>query len=354
MVFLFERLKANALMRGMLVNEQNGFALLNNNIGVQRLADDTEGLFPDGKFLLLYFSRLDRFRFRLRSFCRLRFGPCLRPQLGLRLRSDLRFCFRLWKIKGLLRRRRLGARQLHRRGQHRLLLLRHGLLCGLAAVFGCLHGLIEAGLRRLDDFGLCLRLRCGLLLFLRRFPFRAASRSGKRGQNGIVYRIEDLTLGQELDLRFGRMNVHVHSLHRHVNFQHAGRKAAYHDLVAVRLFHGGGEQTGLDIAVVDEEALPCAVSACGSRLCDKAAHAKLFPAAVNRQHIVGKFPAVDGVDRGHAVALSVGVQLLLAVLQKAEGDLRVCQRLLLHNGENSGGLRRVGFHKLHPRRRIVK
>ena len=30
------------------------------------------------------------------------------------------------------------------------------------------------------------------------------------------------------------------------------------------------------------------------------------------------------------------------------------ERLLLHDGEHSGGLRRVGFHKLHPRGRVVK
>lgn len=30
------------------------------------------------------------------------------------------------------------------------------------------------------------------------------------------------------------------------------------------------------------------------------------------------------------------------------------ERLLLHDGENSGGLRRVGFHELHPRGRVVK
>ena len=30
------------------------------------------------------------------------------------------------------------------------------------------------------------------------------------------------------------------------------------------------------------------------------------------------------------------------------------QRLLLHHGEDGGGLRRVGFHEFHPRGRIVK
>ena len=150
------------------------------------------------------------------------------------------------------------------------------------------------------------------------------------------------------------MDVHIHGLHGHIDLQHAGREAAHHDLVAVRLLQRGGEQTGFDIAVVDKKALPGAVAARGGRLCDEAAHAQLFPAAVDRQHIVGQLPAIDGVDCGHAVALPVGVQLLLPVLQKAEGDLRVRERLLLHDGENSGGLRRVGFHELHPRGRVVK
>ena len=105
MVLLFERLKADTLVRGVLVEEQNGLALLDNDIGVQRLADDAEGLFRDRKRLLC---------FRLFDGFRLRLGPDLNLRFGLRLRSDLRLCFRLRKRKALLRRHRLGARQLHR------------------------------------------------------------------------------------------------------------------------------------------------------------------------------------------------------------------------------------------------
>ena len=145
MVLLFERLKADALVRGVLVEEQNGLALLDNDIGVQRLADDAEGLFRDRKRLLC---------FRLFDGFGLRLGPDLNLRFGLRLRSDLRLCFRLRKRKALLRRHRLGTRQLHRRGQHGLGRLLHRLLRSLTAVFGCLHGLIEAGLRRLDSLWL--------------------------------------------------------------------------------------------------------------------------------------------------------------------------------------------------------
>ena len=129
-----------------------------------------------------------------------------------------------------------------------------------------------------------------------------------------MHRVEDLPLREELDLRLGRVDVHVHGLHGHIDLEHAGREAADHDLVAVRLLHGGGEQTRLDIAVIDEEALPGAVAARGGGTGDEAAHAQLFPAAVHGKHVVGKLAAVDGVDGGHAVALAVGVQLLLPVL----------------------------------------
>ena len=64
MVLLFERLKADTLVRGVLVEEQNGLALLDNDIGVQRLADDAEGLFRDRKRLLC-FRLFDGFRLRL-------------------------------------------------------------------------------------------------------------------------------------------------------------------------------------------------------------------------------------------------------------------------------------------------
>lgn len=80
-VLLFERFKADTLVRGVLVEEQNGLALLDNDIGVQRLADDAEGLFRDRKRLLC---------FRLFDGFRLRLGPDLNLRFGLRLRSDLR------------------------------------------------------------------------------------------------------------------------------------------------------------------------------------------------------------------------------------------------------------------------
>ena len=149
-----------------------------------------------------------------------------------------------------------------------------------------------------------------------------------------MHRVEYLALRQELHLGLGRVNVHVHGLHGHIDLQHAGREPAHHDLVAVRLFSGRGQKPRTDEAPVDKEALPAAVAARGSRLCDKAAHAELFPPAIDRQHAVGKLAAIDGVDRGQALALTVGMQLLLSVFDKAEGDLRVRERLLLHDGED--------------------
>ena len=75
-VFLFERLKADALMRGMLVDEQDGLALLDDDIGVQRLADDAERLLVDRQLLLrgrfLHGSRDGR---RGGLWFRLRFRP---------------------------------------------------------------------------------------------------------------------------------------------------------------------------------------------------------------------------------------------------------------------------------------
>ena len=125
-----------------------------------------------------------------------------------------------------------------------------------------------------------LRLGCGGLLF-GKLPLRAARRLVQRGQNGIVHRVEDLPLREELDLCLGRMDVHVHGLHGHIDLEHAGREAADHDLVAVRLLHGGGKQPRLDVAVIDKEALPGAVAARGGGAGDEAAHAQLFPAAVH-------------------------------------------------------------------------
>ena len=185
----------------------------------------------------------------------------------------------------------------------------------LPAVFVGLHGLIEAGIWLRGGLRCCRRRRGRLSRLL---PLRAASCLGQRGQDGIMHRVKNLPFGEKFNLCLCRVNVHIHGLYGHINFQHAGREAAHHDLVAVRLLHGGRKEPGFDKAIVHEKALPAAVAAGSSGLCDKAAHVQLFPAAVHREHVVCKLAAVDGVNCSHAVTLAVGVQLLLAVLDEPE------------------------------------
>lgn len=152
-------------MRGMLVDEQDGLALLDDNIGVQRLADDAERPLGDRQLLL-------RGRFLHGSRDRLGFQLRFRP--GSRSGGRCGGRTRLRQLDALLR-GGLGPRDLHRGGQDGLRGLGRRRLRGLAAVFGRLHALVEARLRRLDRVRLDLRLGCGGLLFGKLPPGRPAA-----------------------------------------------------------------------------------------------------------------------------------------------------------------------------------
>ena len=169
-----------------------------------------------------------------------------------------------------------------------------------------------------------------------------------------MYRVEHAPLGQEAHLGLGGVDVHVHRLHGKLDLQHAGREPTGHDLVFIGLLHGGAQRARLDEAAVDEEILEAAVAARRGRLCDEAADGNFLPSALDRDHVVHELPPEDLIDRGPAVAVAGGVQLFGAVLEEAEGDLRVRQRLALDGGKDGGGLRHVGLHEFHARGRVVE
>ncbi len=64
---------------------------------------------------------------------------------------------------------------------------------------------------------------------------------------------------------------------------------------------------------------------------------------LHRDQLTGNLPSENGIDHIHERAVSQRQQLLAAVLQKAEGDLRVGQGLLFQNVLNPGSLGGGGF-----------
>ena len=169
-----------------------------------------------------------------------------------------------------------------------------------------------------------------------------------------MYAVEDLFFVQELDLGFGRMDVDVHGGQGHCDMQHAGGEAPDHELVPVGLLQGCGDGLGADIAAVDKENLIGPGAAGGGGLGDVAGNAELLPFAVHRDHFPGGLTAQYRVDGCQQVPVAGGLELLLAVFDQPEGELRVGQGLLLDSAHNGGTLHAVALHEFHAGGRVEK
>ena len=99
---------------------------------------------------------------------------------------------------------------------------------------------------------------------------------------------------QKFYLGLGGVDIHIQSVGRQVQVQHAGGKLAYHDLIAVGFFQSCHQQSGLHRTIVDEEGLHGAAGPGIGGLTDKAGEGVLLPAAFYPDHL-GTFPAVDAV-----------------------------------------------------------
>ena len=169
-----------------------------------------------------------------------------------------------------------------------------------------------------------------------------------------MHRVKDLALPQELDLRLGRMHIDVHLILRQRDFQHAGREPADHDLIAIGLLQRRREHLRAHKAPVDKKVLIAARTARGRRPGNEAGNGDFLPVAVHLDHRACLVAAEQGINhRGKRPVAGCGKQLR-AVLQKAKGNLRMRQRLLLHGGKRIGRLHRIAAHELHARGRIIK
>ena len=85
-----------------------------------------------------------------------------------------------------------------------------------------------------------------------------------------------------------------------------------------------------DVPAVDEEVLHGAVGPAGGVRADKALHLYMAQLVVDGNEGGGELPAVDGVNSGRELSIPRGVELLLAVPDEPEGNLRVGQGKLFH------------------------
>ena len=346
-------------MGGVLVDEPHvPFRVLADDIGLQHLARHAPGLLRrggalrHGDLLLLRLRGRGRGGRRLRSFRRfLRRCADLRrcdvihhARRGrrrkrlVRLRRHIpnghRRCGRHRDRRGPYRRRRhyrpcRGRADGLPRGQHRR--LRRLWRIRSFQEFLCRHGLIEG-------------------LFRRFWPPLAV----QRVFYGVVHRVEHRFLGGEFHHRLGRVDVHVHLVHRQRDVQHTAGELPLQQPVAVGLLHGGGQQLAFYQPPVDKEQLPRPGAVPRGGTAHKAAGPHVAAAAVHLQQAFGKIPAQCSVDRRQQLPVAGGVQHLLPIPQQLEGHLRMAERQLCHHSGSRRALGTVLFHEFHSRRGVVE
>ena len=345
-------------MGGVLVDEPHvPFRVLADDIRLQHLARHAPGLLRrggalrHGDLLLLRLRSRGRGGRRLRSFRRF-----LRRCADLRRRDVIHHARR-----GRCRERlvRLAHHVVHRhhrrdrggsgRGSDRL---RSRRSCGCRAD-GLPHGQ-HRRLRRLWRIRSFQEFLCrhGLIegLFRRFWPPLAV----QRVFHGVVHRVEHRFLGGEFHHRLGRVDVHVHLVHRQRDVQHTAGELPLQQPVAIGLLHGGGQQLAFYQPPVDKEQLPRPGTVSRGGTAHKAAGPHIAAAAVHLQQTFGKIPAQGSVDRRQQLPVAGGVQHLLPIPQQLEGHLRMAERQLCHHSGSRRALGTVLFHEFHSRRGVVK
>ena len=348
---LLEGVEAQALMGGVLVDEPEAArAVLADDIGAQHLAHHAPGLFRRGSALGHGQLLLLRLRCWLRLFFH-RGGDSLLPH---RRRDVIDPPGGSRGGEGLVRLAHHVVHRHHRcdRGGGGSDRLRDRRSCGSGADGSAhrqRHRPVGAGrVRALEELlrrhslveGLFRRF--GLALVVQHVP------------DGVVHRVEHGLLAGELHHGLGRVDVHVHRVHRQGDMQHAAGEFALQQPVAVGLLHGGGEQLALDQPPVDEEQLPSPCAVTGGGAGDEAGDADIAAGAVHGQQASGEVAPQRGVHGAEQLAVAGGVEHLLPVPQQLEGHVRMAQRQLRHHGGGRRALGAVFFHEFHPGGGVVE
>ncbi len=363
----------DALMGGMLVDQEHLPFQFHEDIGLEGLPDDAEVrhlvLFReghDGQVLLHRQCRLFRFRFFRRRFVRavrlpdIRHGTgcglCLLfPHLGFEaLHRGLRF-----GRQGVFG----GFRCIARRKDGGMGLLLFGGTAPLPLpLFGKLFG--PETLYLFGEFGFLpqLHLVSGRL-FEGAFAGGLLTGQGQtvRGvfggdgvPGGVVDRVEHRAFVGKAHLGLGGMHVHVHHFEGQFDIQDTGRELADHDGVFVGALQGSRRSHALHEPAVQEEELHGAVRTAGRGLRDEAGdfHAVQFIGCLEQGF--RKVLAEDGVDGGLEVPVAGGDQHLLVVPDEPDGYLRMGQGDAVHDACNTVALRHVLFQELHAGRSVVE
>ena len=158
------------------------------------------------------------------------------------------------------------------------------------------------------------------------------------------------------------MHVHVDDLRIHVDHQDDERELVLHEEGAVAVLDGLHDHRILHEALIHEVELEVAVRAGDDGLSDEAAdgnrresgEGRALVGAVHGDELIRDVAAVDRVDHVHERAVAERREELAAVLQVAEGDLRVGQCFFLQDVLDPGSFGLRTFQELATGRDVFK
>ena len=150
------------------------------------------------------------------------------------------------------------------------------------------------------------------------------------------------------------MHIHIDALRWHLEGQHQDGLAILRQEGVVRIVHRLRHGAALDDAAIDDEGLVLAAALEQRRLGNQPFHHSPFDFARHRQHFAGHLGAVERRDGIEKPAIARGFQDASAIIDEAEGNIRIRQSQFPHHGIDAAGLGALGFQKFLSRRHIIE
>ena len=172
--------------------------------------------------------------------------------------------------------------------------------------------------------------------------------------DGMVHQIENIVLVGEAHLGFGRVNIDIHKVGRHLKKQNSSRELALHRSAFERHLHARHHGAVADVAAVDVEILHTPAGAAALGLGDETmdpvgplgvVHLHKTPGKLPPQHRIGCAP--QGTIAGRNV-------LQFSLPDKLEADFRMAECHMADNVGHKGALAGILFEELHPGGRVVE
>ena len=151
--------------------------------------------------------------------------------------------------------------------------------------------------------------------------------------------IHPLPIGKA-QLHLGGMHIYIQALGIYRKIQHGEGVFVLHHKGLIGLLYGPCHNLVLNVAPVDEIVLVSAGGACQHRLPYVSRDGDAVSLPVNPYQAGRCLPAEHRVNQVLYIAVSRGVELVLIVLDKADGDIRPGEGDLLHQGGHMAALGR--------------